>query len=120
MIDTESLPPSVHSTGMTASAPAGSSAPVMILIAWPGLSLRLSVSPAATSAVTGSRTGLSGLAAATSAASTAYPSIDELSKPGIGQAASTSAASTAPSALAVVIGISSGRSGVSAATISSR
>ena len=60
---TRALPPSVHSTGTTASAPCGSIAPVMILMAVPGWSAYAPVSPAATSAVTGSVTGFSSVAA---------------------------------------------------------
>ena len=51
-----------------------------------------------TRAVTGRVTGASVVAAATSAACTAYPSMDELSKDGRGVTAAASAASTLPSA----------------------
>ena len=81
---TRALPPSVHSTGTTASAPCGSIAPVMILMAVPGWSAYAPVSPAATSAVTGSVTGFSPVAAATSSTRTAYPSMPELSNEGSG------------------------------------
>ena len=111
VIDTVSLPPSVHSTGMTASAPAGSSAPVMILIACArvqraaqrvaGRDLGRDRQPHRL--VRARRRDVGG--------DTAYPSIAELSKPGSGQSVVTSAASTAPWALASVIGISSGVSG---------
>ena len=93
---TRALPPSVHSTGTTASAPCGSIAPVMILIAVPGWSAYAPVSPAATSAVTGSVTGFSSVAAATSSTRTAYPSMPELSNGGSGLAVDTSSASTRP------------------------
>ena len=75
-------PPSVSSTGTTASAPSGIGAPVMIRMTCPRRSTCRVVSPAATSPSTGRTTGRSGLAPASSAARTAYPSIAELSKPG--------------------------------------
>ena len=93
---TRALPPSVHSTGITASAPCGSIAPVMILIAVPGWRAYAPVSPAATSAVTGSVTGFSSVASATSSTSTAYPSMPELSNGGSGLTVDTSSASTRP------------------------
>lgn len=65
------LPPSVHSKGTIASAPPGSRPPVMILMQRPGIRVLAVVSPAVTSPLTGSVTGLSSLAVATSAASTA-------------------------------------------------
>ena len=95
---TRARPPSVHSTGTTASAPCGSIAPVMILMLVPGWSAYAPVSPAATSAVTGSVTGFSSVAAATSSTRTAYPSMAELSNDGSGLAADTSSASTRPCA----------------------
>ncbi len=76
------------------------------------------MSPAATSASTGSVTGFSALAVATSAAMTAYPSMAELSKPGSDQPAVASSASTAPSAW--VSARSSGGTGTIAAMISLR
>jgi hypothetical protein len=94
---TRALPPSVHSTGTTASAPCGSIAPVMILMAVPGWSAYAPVSPAATSAVTGSVTGFSSVPAATSSTRTAYPSMPELSNEGSALTADTSSASTRPS-----------------------
>ena len=58
-IATSLAPPSVSSTGTTASAPSGIGAPVMIRSAWPtGRTWRV-VSPAATSPATGSTTGRS-------------------------------------------------------------
>ena len=68
---TRAWPPSVHSTGTTASVPCGSIAPVMIRMLVPGCSAYAPVSPAATSATTGSVTGFSGDAAATSSTRTA-------------------------------------------------
>ena len=58
------------------------------------------MSPAATSAVTGSVTGFSSVAAATSSTRTAYPSMPELSNDGSGLPADTSSASTRPSDVA--------------------
>ena len=52
------------------------------------------------SSATGSITGCSSLAPAMSSATTAYPSIAELSKPGSDSGATTSSASTSPSASA--------------------
>ena len=75
-------PPPVHSTGTTASAPSGSGAPVMIRTAPPGASAAGRDEPAAASPATGSTTGASAQAPATSAARTAKPSMEELSKPG--------------------------------------
>jgi hypothetical protein len=68
---TRSDPSSVHSTGTTASAPDGSSAPVMIRTHVPGATSSFRVSPAGISSRTGSVTGCSRVAAATSAAITA-------------------------------------------------
>ena len=70
LIATRSVPPSVHSTGTTASAPAGSSAPVMTRALVPGASVRVRVSPAGIWPVTGRTTGAPA-AAATSLARTA-------------------------------------------------
>jgi len=64
-------PPSVCSTGMTASAPWGIGAPVMIRMLCPGARLSAWVLPAAMSWTTGNLTGVFSLAAATSAACTA-------------------------------------------------
>ncbi len=50
-------PPSVHSTGATASAPGGMGAPVMIRAAWPGPTLGRSPAPAAMSPITASTEG---------------------------------------------------------------
>ena len=97
---TVSVAPSVASTGTTAVAPAGSGAPVMMRWAVPAASVGMSVRPAGMSSATGSRTGVFSPAAATSVASTAYPSIAELSKPGSDSGATTSSASTSPSASA--------------------
>ncbi len=71
LIATRAVPPSVSSTGTTASAPAGSGAPVVIRRQLPGASSCSRVSPAVTSPVTGRSTGESAVAAATSAARTA-------------------------------------------------
>ena len=68
---TRSVPPSLCSTGTIASAPTGSGAPVMIRCTEPGASAGTSVRPAGMSAVTGSSTGCSGPAPASSAARTA-------------------------------------------------
>ena len=51
------MPPSVHSTGTTASAPAGISAPVMIRTHSPGWTRSGDAGPAAMSPTTGSMTG---------------------------------------------------------------
>ena len=56
-ISTTSVPPSVSSTGITTSAPAGSGAPVMIRWTVPGARGTTSVRPAGMSSATGSRTG---------------------------------------------------------------
>src|SRR5688572_8690321 len=93
---TLTTPPSVASTGTTASAPCGIGAPVMIRIVCPGASDSAWVLPAAMSLTTGRTTGCSGVAVATSAAWTAYPSIAELVKPGSEPRAVTSSARTAP------------------------
>ena len=73
----------------------------MIRCAVPGLSVSGSVRPAGMSSATGSSTGCSAVAPATSSATTAYPSIAELSKPGSDSGATTSSASTSPSASAM-------------------
>jgi hypothetical protein len=65
------VPPSVHSTGITASAPAGIGAPVMIRAHIPPLIASTPEAPAAMSPITGSVTGDSAEAVATSAATTA-------------------------------------------------
>ena len=70
----------------------------MILTHVPGVTSCRPVSPAATSPRTGSVTGRSAVAAAVSAATTAYPSMPELSNGGSGQPAVTSSVSTPPSA----------------------
>src|SRR6476659_616179 len=97
-MDTVSVAPSVASTGTTAVAPVGTGAPVIMRSAVPGFSMSGSVRPAGMSSATGSNTGCSGVAAATSSATTAYPSIAELSNPGSDSGATTSSASTRPSA----------------------
>ncbi len=66
MIRTSATPPSVHSTGTTASAPCGIGAPVMMRTAVPGDSANSFVWPAAISPTTGRCTGWSGDAVATS------------------------------------------------------
>jgi hypothetical protein len=96
-IATVSVAPSVTSTGTTAVAPDGSGAPVMIRCAVPGFSVSDSVRPAGMSSATGSSTGSVLAGAAMSSATTAYPSIAELSKPGSDSGATTSSASTSPS-----------------------
>ena len=68
----------------------------MIRMAVPCGSEYAPVSPAATSATTGSVTGVSADAEATSSTRTAYPSIAELSKDGSGWLAATSSARTRP------------------------
>ena len=68
---TVATPPSVHSTGMTESAPAGSIAPVMIRTQEPAETRSGEAGPAATSPVTGRTTGASSVAEATSARRTA-------------------------------------------------
>ena len=93
---TRAVPPSVHSTGTTASVPCGSMAPVMIRIAVPACSAYAPMSPAATSATTGRATGVPRDAAAMSSTRTAYPSIAELSNEGSGWLVATSSASTSP------------------------
>ncbi len=65
------VPPSVHSTGTTASAPGGSGAPVMIRAASPGPTVGSSPLPAATSPTTVSTAGNSSLTPWTSAVRTA-------------------------------------------------
>ena len=52
------MSPSVHSTGTTASAPAGIGPPVMIRADWPGATARAPEYPAGMSPTTGSTTGL--------------------------------------------------------------
>jgi hypothetical protein len=71
VIATWATPPSVCSTGTTASAPAGSIAPVMIRTQTPGMTRSGEAGPAATSPVTGRSTGASCEAPATSSARTA-------------------------------------------------
>ncbi len=66
MIRTLATPPSVHSTGTTASAPCGTGAPVMIRTVVPGESANSLVWPAAISPTTGRCTGWSSEALATS------------------------------------------------------
>src|SRR5690606_9120283 len=88
---------SVSSTGTTASAPAGTGAPVMMRTAVPGSSGAGRPGAAATSPATGSVTGTPGAAAATSSARTANPSIWELRKRGRAAGAATSRATTRPS-----------------------
>jgi hypothetical protein len=61
----------VRSTGTTASAPSGIGAPVMIRATLPGASGGTSVRPAGMSVATGSTTGASSDAPASSAARTA-------------------------------------------------
>ena len=70
----------------------------MILAAVPGARVRGPAWPAPISPTTGSSTGCSALAVATSACRTAYPSIAELSKLGSDMVATTSSAHTSPSA----------------------
>lgn len=65
------VPPSVHSTGTTASAPGGSGAPVMIRAAWPGPTRGSESPPAATSPMTVRTAGNSSSAPDTSAVRTA-------------------------------------------------
>ncbi len=57
LIRTVAAPPSVHSTGTTASAPWGTGAPVMIFTAVPGDIAKSLVCPAADSPTTGRWTG---------------------------------------------------------------
>src|SRR3954451_23918013 len=92
------MPPSVHSTGTTASAPAGIGAPVMMRTQKPGCTLDVPVLGAPMSPTTGSTTGADALAVATSAERTAYPSIAELSNGGRGNVDTTGSASTQPCA----------------------
>ena len=66
VIRTLATPPSVHSTGTTASAPLGTGAPVMIRTAVPGDIANSLVCPAAASPTTGRWTGWSAVAVATS------------------------------------------------------
>ncbi len=61
------VPPSVHSTGATASAPGGIGAPVMIRAAWPGPTLGSTPAPAAMSPTTASTDGYCSVAPAVSA-----------------------------------------------------
>ena len=89
-------PPSVHSTGTTASAPGGSGAPVMMRAAWPGPTWSRSAWPAATSPTTSRTAGNSSLAPATSATRTAYPSMELLSKGGRETGTVTSSTRTQP------------------------
>ena len=62
----------------------------------PGASAYAPVSPAATSATTGSVTGVAWVAVARSPTRTAYPSMAELPNGGSGALAATSSASTRP------------------------
>src|SRR5690348_4537682 len=112
LIVTVCVPPSVHSTGTTASAPAGTGAPVMIRTANPGCTTIDAALPAARSPETCNCTGAVSEAAATSACRTAYPSIAELSNGGIEPVATTSSASTQPCASLRVSG-----NGCSASTV---
>src|SRR5579875_2688358 len=104
-IATRASPRSVSSSGMTASAPAGIGAPVMIRIASPGPIPERAFAPAATSPITCRCTGDSPLASRVSIARTAYPSIAELSKPGSGKSALMFSASSSPCASSSVSSI---------------
>src|SRR5690606_6856138 len=111
---TETVPPSVSSTGTTVSAPAGIGPPVMMRTAWPGPTARRSSAPAATSAITGSVTGTSAM----SLARTAYPAMAGLANGGSGTGEVTSSARVAPSACSR--SSSSGASGRTVARMSAR
>src|SRR5882672_4791797 len=89
---------SVCSIATTASAPAGSGAPVMIRIASPRATACVATPPAASVSLTASVTDAPAEAEATSAARTANPSIAELSKRGNGSCATRSARSVRSSA----------------------
>jgi hypothetical protein len=112
--ETNGIPASVSSTLTMVSAPAGTIAPVMMRAASPGPTGRLGASPAAISAITGRRTGAWAVAAAMSAARTAYPSMAELSKPGRSTRDATSVAATSPAAS--LSGTTTGGSGRAAAS----
>ncbi len=71
LIATRAVPPSVSSTRITVSVPAGTGAPVMTRTAVPGASGPLGDPPAATLPLTGSTTGAAADALAMSAARTA-------------------------------------------------
>src|SRR5690242_3924867 len=79
---TLTVPPSVHSTGTTLSAPRGIGAPVMIRTQVPGVTTIGWLRPARNSPTTGRAIGFSSEAPARSPAWTAYPSMAELSNPG--------------------------------------
>ena len=68
---TVATPPSVHSSGMIESAPAGTIAPVMMRTQEPAETRSGDAGPAATSPVTGRTTGSCSVAVATSARRTA-------------------------------------------------
>ena len=88
----------VSSTRTTASAPAGTTAPVEIAIACPSSRAERAGRPARDSPATRSATGAPAPAPLVSAARTANPSIEELSKPGTASELAMSAARTRPSA----------------------
>src|SRR5215212_3328726 len=94
--DAPSADGAVRSTMTTASAPGGTTAPVMMRTAWPAPTSTGTTGPASWVPTTCKVAG----AAATSADRTANPSMAELSKPGTASGARTSAAATAPSASA--------------------
>ncbi len=71
LIATRARPRSVSSSGMTASAPEGTGAPVMMRIARPGPMPERVLAPAATSPTTRSSTGWSAAASRVSIARTA-------------------------------------------------
>ena len=101
---------SVRSTGTTAVAPSGTSAPVEIAIASPWRTVAPAGCPARDSATTSSSAG--------SPAITAYPSMAELSNGGTEIWLATSSASTRPSAS--VRATSSAGSGCTASSTSRR
>ena len=88
----------VASTGTTASAPGGTGAPVAMRTAVPRRTSMSGAWPARTSPITSSGAGASSVAAATSAARIAYPSIAELSHGGRARGLTTGAAATRPRA----------------------
>ena len=88
----------VSSIRTTESAPSGITAPVEIPIASPPCNADRAGRPARDSSATVSVTGTPDAAPRVSAARTAKPSIEELSKPGTGSALSTSTARIRPSA----------------------
>ncbi len=94
----------VNSTAITASAPAGRGAPVVIRIAWPGARARSVLSPAATEPIIASRTGLSGEAVASSAPRTAKPSLVEAVTEGEDTRATTLSPATRPHSPAKGVG----------------